>query len=96
MRATLKNYVSMRHEVTDGKLMSRKPEMDKIDNKYSLGAYHHQQRRQGYREFVTEYYDDLVELGETRRLKLSKLCDPKSPHPDRVTKFIAALLHRGW
>jgi hypothetical protein len=92
--ATLKNYVSMRHEVTDGELKGREKEMYKIDKQYMLGAYHHRQRRQGYREFVTEYYDDLVELGETCRLKLSKLCDPKNPHPDRVTKFIAAAAPR--
>ena len=94
LRATLKNHVSMRHEVTDGELMGRKPEMDKIDNQFSLGAYHHQQRREGYRVFVREDYEDLVELGETCRLKLLKLCNPKSPHPDRVTKFIAAVAPR--
>jgi hypothetical protein len=43
-RATLRNYGSMRPEVTDGELRRRKQEMDKIDNDFSLGAYHHLQR----------------------------------------------------
>jgi hypothetical protein len=77
----------MRHEVTDGELMSRESEMNKIDNRYSLGAYHHLQRRQGYHEFVTEDYGDF-------RPKPSKLCDPKSPHPDRVSRFISAVASR--
>jgi hypothetical protein len=35
-----------------------------------------------------------MELGETCRLKLLKLFVPKSLHPDRVTKFIAAAAPR--
>ena len=81
--------MSMRHEVTDGEMMGKKKEMNRIDNMHSLGAHHHLQRRQCYREFVREHHEKFKKLGETARVELLKVCDPEKPHPDRVTKFIA-------